>query len=89
MQEGGPVRHVAAGSHAPDEGALAGLAHAKVAGIQHPEAHLQDRQGSAPGTHPQGCCTSARTDECVLLRSGRMHGHMDIHRHIVCAATLL
>ena len=37
----GPLRQNVAGSHSPDEGALARLTHAKVASIQHTKAHLQ------------------------------------------------
>ena len=37
----GPLGQNVAGSHSPDEGALAGLTHPKVASIQHAKAHLQ------------------------------------------------
>lgn len=37
----GPLWQNVAGSHSPDEGALARLTHAKVASIQHTKAHLQ------------------------------------------------
>ena len=37
----GPLWQNVAGSYSPDEGALARLTHAKVAGVQHTKAHLQ------------------------------------------------
>ena len=37
----GPVWQDVVGRHPPNEGALAGLAHTKVASIQHTKAHLQ------------------------------------------------
>ena len=46
MQRPRPLGQRAAWRDAPDEGALARLAHAKVAGVQHAEAHLQHKLSS-------------------------------------------
>ena len=40
VQRRRPVRQVVVGRHAPDERALARLAHAKVARVEHAKAHL-------------------------------------------------
>lgn len=46
MQGLGPLGQGIARGYTPDEGALPGLAHAKVAGIQHSKTHLH--QQAAP-----------------------------------------
>ncbi len=43
----GPLWQNVAGSHSPDEGTLARLTHAKIAGIQHTKAHLQTPTASS------------------------------------------
>ena len=60
VQGGGPLREGVPRCHAPDEGALAGLAHAEVASVQHSKAHLP-----AKFRHSHDTCVCV----CVFVRA--------------------
>ena len=51
VQGGWPVGQGVPGSNPPDEGALAGLAHSKVASVQYTKAHLHTWSMEVVGRH--------------------------------------